>query len=74
MGCRVFPDKRLHNHENNFDPHEPNFILLGALGKKDSTGKSDLRNLSESEEPPEAPDEQGVTTYIKKLATYVSDL
>ena len=28
-------------------------------------------NLSDLEEPSEAPDDQGVLTYIKKLATYV---
>ena len=33
-----------------------------------------LKNISELEEPPEAPDNQGILTYIKKLATYVSDL
>ena len=47
---------------------------MGKPGKQESAGKAALRNLSESEETPEAPDNQGMLNYIKKLATYVSDL
>ena len=56
------------------DPHELKAILLSKPGKQNSTRQSDPRNLSELEEPPEAPGNEGVLTYIKKLATYVSDL
>ena len=33
-----------------------------------------LSNLSELEEPQEAPDDQGVLNYTKNLSTYVSDI
>ena len=62
------------NQEENPDPHEPKVLLLGTSRKQESSGKSDLRNLSDLEEPPEAPNNQGMLTHIKKLATYVSDL
>ena len=38
------------------------------------TGQTDLRKISELEEPPEAPENQWMLKYIKKLATYMSDL
>ena len=47
---------------------------MGAPGKQESTGKVDISNLLELEETSEAPDDQEVLTYIKRLATYVSDL
>ena len=56
------------------DPHEPKVLLLGTPGKQYSAGQAALRNLSELEEPPVAPDDQGMLTYIKNLATYMSDL
>ena len=62
------------NQEEHSDPHEPKILFLGIPGKQESAGQVDLRNLSELEEPPEAPYDQGVLTYIKKLATYVSYL
>ena len=62
------------NQEENPDPHEPNVLLLGTPGKQESAWQAALRNLSDLEEPPEALDNQGMLTYIKKLATYVSDL
>ena len=42
--------------------------------KQDSSGQAALRNLSELEEPLETPNDQGMLTYIKKLATRMSDL
>ena len=62
------------NQEEKPDPHEPKVIFLGTPVKQDSSSQSTLRNLWELEESPEAPDNQGVMTYIKKLATYVYDL
>ena len=56
------------------DPHKPKVLFLVTPFKQDSVGQAALKNLSELEEPPEAPDDQGVLTYTKKLATYVSDL
>ena len=47
---------------------------MGTPGKQESAGQSMLRNLLELEEPPEAPYDQGLLTYIKKLAAYVSDI
>ena len=42
--------------------------------KQASSGQAPLRNLSELEEPPEAPEDKWVLTYINKLTTYVFDL
>ena len=47
---------------------------MGTPGKQESAEKSALRNLSEFEEALEDPDNQVILTYIKKLATNVSDL
>ena len=57
--------------EKNLDPYEPKVLFLGTLVKCESTGHADLRNLSELEETPEAPDEQGLLTYINQVAAYV---
>ena len=54
--------------------HETKILFLVTPGKQDSSGQAALRNLSKLEEPPEGPDNQGVLTCIKKLATYMSDL
>ena len=43
-------------------------------GKQESSGQATLRNFLELEETPEAPDNQGMLTYIKKLAIYVLDI
>ena len=43
------------NQEENPDPHKPKVLLLGAPGNHESTGKDVLRNISEFEEPPQAP-------------------
>ena len=53
------------NQENSSDPHEPEVIFLGTTGKQDSAGQAALSNLSDLEEPSEAPDNQEVLTYIK---------
>ena len=47
---------------------------MGTLGEHASVRQAALRNLSELEETPEAPENQDILTYIKNLATYVSDL
>ena len=60
--------------EENPYPNKPKVLLLGTPGKQESTGKAALRNLSELEENQEAPDNQGMLTYIIKLATYISYL
>ena len=62
------------NQEENPDPHEPNILLLGTPGKQEYAGQTTLRNQLELEEPPEAPYDQGMLTYTKKLATYVYEL
>ena len=62
------------NQEENLVPHKSKVLFLGTTGKQDSAGKSTLRDLLELEEPPEAPDNQWMLTYINKIATYVSHL
>ena len=62
------------NKEENLDPHNPKVIFLGTPGKQDYADQAALKKLSDLEGPTEDPDNQGVLTYIKKLATYVSDL
>ena len=61
------------NQEENLDSHESRVIFLVTPVKQESAGQAALRNLSELEETPEAQYYQGVLTYIKNLATYVSD-
>ena len=46
---------------------------MGKTGTQESAGQAALRNLSELEEPLEAPYYQGILTYIKNSATYMSD-
>ena len=48
------------NQEDILDPHELKVLLLGTLGKQDSEGQYNLKNLPELEETPEALDGQGV--------------
>ena len=62
------------NQEENPESHETKVLFLGTPGKQESERNATLRNISELEEPPEDPDNQGMMTYIKKLAIYVSDL
>ena len=51
--------------------HKHKVLFLGTICKQDYSIQASLMNLSDLEEPSEAPDDQGVLTYIKKLATYV---
>ena len=61
----------LQKQEKNLEPHEPKVLFLGTLVKWESAGHTNLRNLTELEEIPEAPDYQGLLTYINQLAAYV---
>ena len=53
------------NQEENLGPHKSKVLFLGTTGKQDSAGQAALSNLSDLEEPSEAPDNQEVLTYIK---------
>ena len=71
---RIFQINAPDNQENNLDADEPKVLFGGTMGKQVSTGQANLRNVSESEEPPEDLDDPGVLTYIKRLTTYLLDL
>ena len=62
------------NQQENSDPHETKVLFLGTTVKQESAGQANIMNQSDLEELPEYPDDQGMLIYIKKLATYVSDL
>ena len=61
------------NQEDNFDPHEPQVLFLVTPGKQDYLVQAAPRNLSDLEKPPKSPENEWVLTYIKTLATYMSD-